>query len=95
MTQKLKTDFVAIGGGGAGLAAALTAAETGADVIVLEKLAGVGGSTSFAEGLFAAESSIQRARNIDITKDESFKKHTHGVQPFPSDFLPYQIRIHY
>ena len=75
MAQHLKTDFVAIGGGGAGLAAALTAAEGGVDAIVLEKLAGVGGSTSFAEGLFAAESSLQRKKNIDITRDDSFKKH--------------------
>jgi len=75
MARHLKTDFVAIGGGGAGLAAALTAAEAGADTIVLEKLAAVGGSTSFAEGLFAAESSIQRKKNIDITRDDSFKKH--------------------
>ena len=33
MAQNLKTDFVAIGGGGAGLVAALTVAEAGADAI--------------------------------------------------------------
>lgn len=74
-TIHLKTDFVSIGGGGGGLSGALTTAKGGARVIVLEKLAAMGGSSSFAEGLFAAESNMQLERNIDITRDESFKNH--------------------
>jgi fumarate reductase flavoprotein subunit len=71
----LVADVVAIGGGGAGLAAAITAASGGASVIVLERMAGVGGSTTFAEGMFAAESSMQFRRNIVLTKDNVFKRH--------------------
>ncbi len=74
-TIHLETDFVSIGGGGGGLSGALTTAKGGARVIVLEKLAAMGGSSSFAEGLFAAESKMQLERNIDITRDESFKNH--------------------
>jgi len=71
----LVADVVAIGGGGAGLAAAITAASSGASVIVFERMAGVGGSTTFAEGLFAAESSMQFRRNIVLTKDNVFERH--------------------
>ena len=41
-----KTDFVIIGSGPAGLAAAIEAAEAGCDVIVLEKLGTTGGAAS-------------------------------------------------
>ncbi|MBW1902187.1 MAG: FAD-dependent oxidoreductase [Deltaproteobacteria bacterium] len=68
-------DVVAIGGGGAGLAAAITAASGGVSVIVIERMAGVGGSTTFAEGMFAAESSMQFRKNIILTKDDVFKRH--------------------
>ena len=43
-------DVVVIGGGGAGMAAAAAAAENGANVIILEKTAAVGGNT-LASGL--------------------------------------------
>ena len=68
----LETDIVVIGAGGAGLAAAVSAAEKGAKVIVLEKRPVPGGSTLFAEGPFAAESPTQKRLNIQCTKDELF-----------------------
>ncbi len=71
----LAADIVAVGGGGAGLAAALTAVFGGASVILIEKMAGVGGCTSFAEGMFAAESSMQFRKNIILEKDQVFKRH--------------------
>jgi succinate dehydrogenase/fumarate reductase flavoprotein subunit len=37
-TEELETDIVVIGFGGAGAAAAITARDSGADVIVLEKM---------------------------------------------------------
>jgi urocanate reductase len=40
--SRLETQVVIIGAGGAGMAAAVTAAEKGADVIVLEKLRDLG-----------------------------------------------------
>lgn len=71
----LEADFIAVGAGGAGLAAAVTAASGNASVIVLERMAGVGGSTTFAEGMFAAESAMQFRKNIVLTRDVIFKRH--------------------
>lgn len=72
---KVSSDVVVIGAGGAGLCAALTVAQGGADVIVFEKMRVAGGSTNFAEGIFAVESSIQRKNHITLSKDEAFKEH--------------------
>lgn len=68
-----KIDVVVAGAGGAGLAAALTLFEGRASVIIFEKMEHAGGSTRFVEGMFAAESEIQRKRNIKITKDRAFR----------------------
>lgn len=51
---ELTTDVVIIGGGGTGLAAAGSAFENGAKVIVLEKLATLGGSTGLSGGGISA-----------------------------------------
>jgi succinate dehydrogenase/fumarate reductase flavoprotein subunit len=57
---------VVVGGGGAGLAAALSAADYGADVVLLEKMPQLGGTTSIAVGSFtAACTSMQRSAGID------------------------------
>ena len=62
----MDTDVVVIGGGGAGLAAALSAAECGARVTLLEKCPQLGGTTSIAVGSFtAACTSLQRAAEIE------------------------------
>ena len=49
-----------IGAGGSGLAAALTLVEGGASVMIFEKTGFAGGNTRFAEGMFSAESEMQR-----------------------------------
>lgn len=48
------TDVVIVGGGGAGLAAAISAVQNGANVIVVEKLDILGGSTNISEGALNA-----------------------------------------
>lgn len=50
--QDSETDVLVIGGGGAGMAAALSAAENGARVILIEKQASLGGSTILSSGSF-------------------------------------------
>ena len=73
--QNLSADLVIIGGGGAGLAAALTAAEKGIrNIIVLETRGAAGGNTAMATGLFACESPVQARQRIVADKDILFKR---------------------
>jgi fumarate reductase flavoprotein subunit len=69
----MEADVVIIGSGAGGMAAALTAAEGDAKVIIFEKLRHHGGTSNFAQGLFAVESDMQRERYVGITRDEAFK----------------------
>jgi fumarate reductase flavoprotein subunit len=69
----MKADIVIIGGGGAGLPAALTASEKGSHALVLEKRGIVGGNALMAEGFFAAESPAQKRLLIDAKRDVLFK----------------------
>ena len=55
--ETLDTDVVVIGGGTAGLSAAITAKENGANVILVEKLDRVGGSTVESGGIIYATGS--------------------------------------
>ena len=63
--EDTETDVVITGAGGAGLSAAVAARESGANVIVLEKMPIVGGNTNYATGgLNASETSIQEKMGI-------------------------------
>lgn len=75
--KDLKVDIIVVGAGAAGFSAALTAAEGGASVALFEKMPVPGGTTNFAEGLFAAESSLQKKRLSGPTRDEAFKHAMH------------------
>jgi len=69
-----EADVVVIGAGGAGLSAAKAASDAGAKVIVLEKMAFVGGNTNYATGgLNAAETVSQDAREIADTKNQFYE----------------------
>lgn len=57
-------DLVVVGGGGAGKSAALTAAQKGLSVAILEKKEETGGSSIYAEGVCAFESSEQKERKV-------------------------------
>lgn len=72
--ENRKAELVVIGGGGAGLAAALSAAENGCrSILVLEKAGSAAGSTAMAHDIFGAESPVQKRLGIDAPKDELFK----------------------
>ncbi|MDT9592933.1 FAD-dependent oxidoreductase [Nocardioides zeae] len=67
-------DAVVIGGGGAGLAAAVSAAERGASVILFESEGELGGSTQLSAGLFtAAATSVQKELGVEDTVDRFFQ----------------------
>jgi len=72
--ENVTANLVVIGGGGAGLAAALAAAENGCkNIVVLEKAGSPAGSTIMAHDIFGAESPVQKRQGVDASKDELFK----------------------
>jgi fumarate reductase flavoprotein subunit len=85
--KNLDADVVVVGAGSAGLTAALTAAQGGAKVIVLEKMPMPGGYSLMAEGMFAAESTIQERDYIGVTKDQAFKNHMNAAHWSPNGRL--------
>ena len=63
-------DLIVVGAGGAGLAAAITAADLGLDVLLLEKTARTGGSSRICGGLLAfAGTDIQKAHGIEDSSE--------------------------
>lgn len=63
---EFSADVVVVGGGGAGLAAAISAGQNGANVIVVEKLDILGGSTNVSEGALNAVDPVrQGAQGIE------------------------------
>jgi fumarate reductase flavoprotein subunit len=73
---QLSTDICIIGGAGAGLIAALSAAEAGVKkVMVLEKMNKTGGTTIGIGGLFGIESPVQKRLGIHETADFCYRHH--------------------
>lgn len=67
-------NVIVIGAGGAGLAAAVSAAEHGAKVLILESEKEIGGSTQLSAGMFtAANTSVQRALGIEDSAEQFFQ----------------------
>ncbi len=66
--------IIIIGGGAAGLSAAVTAAEAGLSVTVLEKRKYTGGNGQYAEGVFGAGSRLQKRNNIDADPEKLFRE---------------------
>lgn len=68
-------DVIVVGGGGAGMCAAIEAHDAGASVALLDADTRLGGSTGLSGGVFyAAGTSVQRARGIgDDTADAMFE----------------------
>lgn len=65
-----EADVIVIGAGGAGLTAAITAAENGMDVIVLEKMPMAGGNTLISGGEYAApENWVQEKEGLEDSSD--------------------------
>lgn len=64
--EKTDYDVIVVGAGGAGMTAALSAHESGASVVVLEKTASPGGNTSFSSsGMNASETKFEKEQGIE------------------------------
>jgi len=81
-----ETDFVVVGYGGAGVAAALQATEQGLQVIALDRFEG-GGSTAMNGGVVYAGggTAIQKQAGVDDDPDEMFRYLQEEVQGVVSD----------
>lgn len=67
-------EVIVIGGGGAGLSAAVSAAENGASVLLFESEKELGGSTQLSAGLFtAAGTSVQKGLGIEDSAERFFQ----------------------
>ncbi|MVX57500.1 flavocytochrome c [Parasutterella muris] len=77
--ETLKTQIVIVGGGGAGLAAAVSAVQNGAKVVVLEKLGYLGGSTNVSGGAFnAVDPKRQGAMGIEDSVNKFYEQTMKG-----------------
>ena len=85
MSSTTPCDVLVIGGGGAGLAAALEAAKLGRHVVLLEKNPMTGGSTSWSVGSVTATGTPhQRKAGIQDSADahfEDMEKHAGALAP--------------
>lgn len=66
----LEADLVVVGTDGAGIAAALVAAQAGKRVIILEKNDYIGGNSKLDSGFFALGTKWQKEAAIDVNVDE-------------------------
>src|SRR5699024_1439100 len=58
------TDVLVVGGGGAGFSSAITAAQEGADVILIEKSSVLGGNTLMQGGAFNAVDTVAQSEVV-------------------------------
>jgi fumarate reductase flavoprotein subunit len=79
VAKVVKTEVVVIGAGNAGLAAAVEASNAGAKVIVLEKMAAVGGNSIRAGGAYnAVDPARQKAQGIEDSIDKHYEQTLSG-----------------
>ena len=75
LPTNVQADVIVVGGGMGGLVTAISAAQEGSSVIVIEKMAALGGSTNFGGGLSVAGSRWQEENlyNGGITHDQLYE----------------------
>lgn len=90
---ELTTDMVVIGGGSAGLSAALSAEEQGLSVIVLEKCGMIGGHTALSGGLsLVTGSKIQK--ELGVTNDTPQKAYDDMMKNGGDKSVPELLKLY-
>lgn len=84
-------DVIVVGGGAAGLSAAITASEDGASVALLEKLSFVGGSTILSGGIvYGVNSEIHKSAGVEDTPEDLANYwHSRGQEKNDLNFLKF------
>ena len=77
--KRLEADVVVIGAGTAGLPAAVSAAEGGARVILLEKRGLTGGTGNRANAILGIQSRIQKEKGETLTPEQAYYMHMEWV----------------
>ena len=73
-THAVDYDVIVIGGGGAGITAATTAADAGAQVLLIDADRRLGGSTALSGGVFyASNTRVQRAAGVVDSPEEQYR----------------------
>lgn len=86
--KAVETDVLVIGGGGAGLVSAITAAQNGSDVILLEKMPYLGGNTiSSATGLTASDTALHLEAGIPFTVEDHIQRTMEVGKELPDEKL--------
>lgn len=81
-------DILVIGGGGAGLVSAISAAENGAKVILVEKMPMLGGNTIIsATGLTASGTNLHEEAGIPFTVEDHIKRTMESGNNLPDESL--------
>jgi glycine/D-amino acid oxidase-like deaminating enzyme len=86
--QEVETDVLVIGGGGAGLAAAVSAAEAGGRVIVAEKCNRLGGTSGLSIGSITACCTSYQIRQGIVDSPEALFE---DMKKFNGEFDQYDV----
>src|SRR5699024_12437587 len=79
LQEEIDVDVAVIGAGGAGMGAAIEAAENGKSVVILEKMPIVGGNTNFATGgMNASETTYQNEEGIEDSNETFYEDTLEG-----------------
>ena len=88
--EDVTCDIVVVGGGGAGMTAAIKATEAGKKVILVEKEVRLGGNTLLGSTSFsAAESALQKAAGVETTAEAWAEKLHKGNPSNREDAIKY------
>lgn len=90
IVEILDCDIVVLGGGWSGLAAAVEAAESGVNVVLLERSTQCGGTGIFTEGMFGVGSSLQKAQGVPDYDVREMIAEEQQYAHFYTDFWQYK-----